>query len=110
MSDEIVDEYMKAKGVMQTRICKDYAETRVFQHGKYSIWQCQLQGREKYYELRKDIKWWEMLMLKDGVISFSLNFVDVEYKLKQILTFPEPVEKWVIESCAKLKEQLGKQK
>lgn len=104
MSDEIVDEYVKE--TMQTRICKDYAETKLFQHGKYSIWQCQLQGRSKYYELRKDIKWWEIIMLKDGVISFSLNFVDVAYKLKQILAFPEPVDKSVIESCTKLKEML----
>lgn len=106
MSDEIVDEYMKEKGVMQTRICKDYAETRLFQHGKYSIWQCQLQGRGKYYELRKDVKLWEMLLLKDGVISFSLNFADVEHKLKQILTFPEPVDEDIIEKCNKLKEML----
>lgn len=106
MSDEIVDEYMKEKDILQTHICKDYAETKLLQHGKYSIWQCQLQGRSKYYELRKDIKWWEMLMLKDGVISFSLNFVDVARKLEQMLVFPEPVDKSVVESCAKLKEML----
>ena len=44
MSDEIVDEHVKEKGIMQTRRYKDYAETKLFQHGKYSIWQCQLQG------------------------------------------------------------------
>jgi len=103
MSDEIVDEYMK--DIMQTHTYKDYAETKLFQHEKYSIWQCQLQGRSKYYELRKDIRWWEMLMLKDGVIIFSLNFADVEHKLKQILTFPEPVDEDIIEKCNKLKEK-----
>ena len=103
MSDEILNEYIQGGDILQTRTLKDYAETCILKHGKWSVWQCQLKGRQKYFELRQRTKWWQKLLLQDGVVCFSLSFEDIECKLKQMVLFPEKVDENILRSCMKLK-------